>query len=91
MFPQIPVGGRLKYFVHEWEKITQGQLILSVLREGVKLDFMTKPPFSEVRHTNVNAQNAAILQSEVEKLLQKDAIEPVPPAEMETGFYQHFS
>ena len=90
MFPQIPVGGRLKYFVHEWEKITQDQWILSVLREGLKLDFMTKPPFSGVRHTNVNAQNTAILQSEVEKLLQKGAIEPVPPAEMETGFYSTF-
>ena len=80
----------LRYFVHEWEKITQDQWILSVLREGLKLDFMTKPPFSGVRHTNVNAQNAAILQSEVEKLLQKGAIEPVPPAEMETGFYSTF-
>ena len=72
-------------------KITQDQWILSVLREGLKLDFKTKPPFSGVRHTNVNAQNPAILQLEVEKILQKDAIEHVPPAEMETGFTEHFS
>lgn len=89
-FPEIPVGGRLKFFVHEWEKITQDQWILSVLREGLKLEFTTKPPFSGVRQTNVNAQNAAILQLEVEKLLQKGAIEPVTPAEMGTGFYSTF-
>ena len=53
-------------------------------------DFMTNPPFSVVRHTNVNAQNAAILQSEVGKVLQKVRIEPVPSAEMETGFYSTF-
>ena len=90
MFPQIPVGGQLKYFVHQWEKITQDQWILSVLREGLMSDFMTNPPFSVVRHTNVNAQNAAILQSEVGKVLQKVRIEPVPSAEMETGFYSTF-
>ena len=84
------MGGRLKYFVHEWGKITQDQWVLSVLREGLKLDFMTKPPFSGVRQTNFTAQNAAILQLEVEKMLQKGAIEPVPPAEMEIGFYSTF-
>ena len=37
-----------------------------------------------------NAQHAAILQSEVEKLLQKGAIEPVPPAKWKQVFTQHF-
>lgn len=89
-FPEIPVGGRLKFFVHEWEKITQDQWVLSVIREGLKFEFMAKPPFSGIRHTNVNAQNASILLLEVKKLLQKGAIEPVPPENMKTGFYSTF-
>lgn len=89
-FPEIPVGGRLKYFVQEWEKITQDQWVLSVIRDGLKFEFTAKPPYTGIRHTNVNVQNAAILQSEVEKLLQKGAIEPVPPENMKTGFYSTF-
>ena len=89
-FPEIPVGGRLKHFVHVWEKITQYQWVLSVLREGLKLGFTTKPHFTGIRQTDVNAQNAAILQLEVEQLLQKVAIEPTPPGEMKTGFYSTF-
>ena len=91
MFPQIHVGGSLNYFVHEWERIlTQDQWFLSVLKEGLKLDFMTEPPFAEVRQSNVNLHNAALSQSEVEKVLQNDAIEPMPPGEMEADYIQHF-
>ena len=57
--------------------------------ESYELEFMTNPPFSGVRQTNVNAQSAAILQLGIEKWLQKGAIGPVPPATMEIVFIQH--
>ena len=89
-FPEIPVGGRLRFFVKEWEKITEDQWVLSVLREGLKMDFIQKPPFMGVKETHVTAQNLNILQLEVDKLLQKGAIENVPPESRQTGFYSTF-
>ena len=89
-FPEIPVGGRLKFFLNQWQKITQDRWVLSVMKEGLKLEFISKPPFSGVRQTNASAQNLSILQLEVDKLLQKGAIEPVPLGQMQTGFYSTF-
>ena len=31
MIPQVSLGGRLKYFVKSWEKLTRGQNILGVI------------------------------------------------------------
>lgn len=67
MFPEKPVRGCLKFFVHEWEETTQDQWVHSVIRDDLKFEFTTKPPYTGIQHTNVNAQNASILQSEVEK------------------------
>ena len=78
-------------FRKKWEKITQDQWVLSVLREGLKLDFLSKPPFTGVRQTNVSAQHVYILLQEVDKLFKKkDAIEPVPPDKIQTGFFFHY-
>ena len=55
----------------------------SVLREGLKLDFLSKPPFTGVRHVN-------ILLQEVDKLLKKGAIEPVLQTRYNQVFIQHF-
>lgn len=84
------MGGRLKYFVKEWEKITNDQWILSVLKQGYKLEFQNFPPSTGIRQTRANAKNTHILLEEVQKLLQKRAIEPVPYAEIQEGFYSTF-
>ena len=78
-FPELSIGGRLKFFLNKWQQITQDQWVLATIKEGLKLEFLTKPPFSGIRQTNVNALNLDIIQLEVNNLLQKGAIEPVPP------------
>lgn len=83
---EIPVGGRLKHFVDQWEMITNDQWVLSVLKQGYKLEFQQIPPFTGIRQTHANARNTCILWEEVGKLLQKRAIEPVPSAEIHKGF-----
>lgn len=87
---EIPVGGRLKYFVHQWEAITNDQWVLSVLKQGYKLEFQQIPPSTGIRQTHANVKHTHILMQEVEKLLQKRAIEPVPLAEIHKGFYSTF-
>lgn len=89
-FPEIPVGGRLKFFLKEWEMITDDQWVLSTIKEGLKLDFITKPPYTGVKQTNVTAQNLDILLQEVNALLEKGAIEPVPQNDIQKGFYSTF-
>ena len=89
-YPEIPVAGRLKFFLPQWKKITNDQWVLSIIREGLKLDFLSIPPFSGVRETHVDVQKLPILLQEVKKLLEKNAIEPVPLHDMHRGFYSTF-
>ncbi len=55
------------------------------------IQFARRPPkFRGVHFTSVKAADAPILRAEIAVLLAKDAIEPVPPADMRTGFYSPF-
>ncbi len=58
------------------------------IRLGYAIQFARRPPkFSGVLETSVAARNTPVLREEIAVLLAKDAIEPVPPAEMRQGFY----
>lgn len=89
-YPQLPVGGRLKFFIKEWEKITDDKWVLSTIANGLKLDFLSKPKWEGVKQTYVDAKHLPIILSEVESLLEKGAIEPVPPSQIKSGFYSTF-
>ena len=43
-FPEILVGGRLKLFHRERQNITQDQWVLLTIKEGLKLEVLTKTP-----------------------------------------------
>ena len=88
--PQIPVWGRLRFFLENWKKITDDQWVLSLIEEGYKLEFIQKPPQSGMKETIVPRKNLDILNAEVAELLRKDAIEKVPPNERGCGFYSTF-
>ncbi len=61
------------------------------IRLGYAIQFARRPPkFSGVLETSVAARNAPVLHEEIAVLLAKDAIEPVPPAEMRQGFYSPY-
>ena len=86
----LPVGGRLKHFVKAWEQITDDQWILSTIRDGLKLEFLTMPPFSGIKQTVVNAQDLPILLQEVEKLLEKNPQNLSHGKKVRKIFIQHF-
>ncbi len=48
------------------------------------------PSFNGFLETSVAVRNAPVLRKEIAVLLAKDAIEPVPPAEMRQGFYSPY-
>lgn len=86
MCPHIPVGGRLQYFNHQWEKITDDKWVLQTLKEGLKLEFLNSPIQTGARKTIVNF----LILEEVLKLLEKCAIELVSYMGIQKGFYSTF-
>lgn len=62
--------------------------LLQTIRLSYVIQFTWNPPkFSAIHFTLVNAANASVLHVDIAVLLAKDAIEPVPPADMKTGIY----
>ncbi len=65
--------------------------LLRTIRLGYAIQFARHPPkFRGVRFTSVLSKDAPVLRAEVAVLLAKDAMEPVPPAEMKSGFYSPY-
>ncbi len=57
------------------------------IRRGYTLQFTRRPPrFRSVLATTVHSEDAQVLRAEVMNLLEKGAIEIVPPAQSESGF-----
>ncbi len=48
------------------------------------------PKFRGIHFTSVRSSDAPVLRTKINVLLVKDAIEPVPPADMKAGFYSSY-
>ena len=81
------MGGRLSHFLTEWESITSDKWVLSLIREGYKLEFIQKPPFRGIKETMVPICQAMSIEKEIENLLFKNAIERVSQKDAMNGFY----
>ena len=83
-----PVGGCLSLAWTEWQAIGSSPYIVSTLRTGYRLRFLTSPPLSEkaipFSSYGENTPKRLALHEEVQKMKQKDAIEAV---EDQRGFY----
>ncbi len=63
--------------------------LLRTIRLGYAIQFARRPPkYRGIHSTTVRAADAPILRAEIAVLLAKDAIEPVPPADMRIGVLQ---
>ncbi len=66
-------------------------LVMTKVRRGYTLQFARRPPrFRGVLATTVRSENAQVLHAELMNLLEKGAIEIVPPAQSESGFCSHY-
>ncbi len=62
--------------------------VMATIRWGYTLQFARRPPrFRGVLATIVHSKDAQVLHAEVINLLEKEAIEIVPPAQSKSGFY----
>ncbi len=75
-----------------WQAIPGvSEWVMGIIKRGYSLQFARRPPrFSSVVSTSVQGENARVLRSEVMTLLEKGAIEMVPPALSESGFYSRY-
>ncbi len=65
--------------------------LLRNIRLGYAIQFARHPPkFRGIQFTSVKAVDAPVLRAEIAILLVKDAIEPVPPADMGSGFFSPY-
>ncbi|KAI2658281.1 ORF V: Enzymatic polyprotein [Labeo rohita] len=87
--PLIPLATRLG----AWLQLpSPSRWLIRTVRLGYAIQFARRPPrYRGVLSTSVHSDtHAAVLRAEVAVLLAKDAIEPVPPAEMKSGFYSPY-
>ena len=85
----LPVRGRLKWFINEWEKQGAHPFHLDLLRLGYRLPFREHPRLSRTpciisSYSDVDKNNA--LSTSIQSLLAKNAIEKVN-REDSLGFY----
>lgn len=65
--------------------------VLQTTEQGYLLQFTHRPaPFRSIVQTSVQDHDSYILWSEVQSLLAKGAMETVPLANSESGFYSHY-
>ncbi len=65
--------------------------LLRTIRLDYTIQFARRPPkFRGIRFTSVKVANAPVSRAEITVLLAKDAIEPVAPADMGSGFFSPY-
>ncbi|KAI2658175.1 Transposon Tf2-8 polyprotein [Labeo rohita] len=87
--------GALQPFSHylaAWHALPGvSEWVLNTVSSGYTLQFARRPPrFSGVMVSNVQERDAPVLRAEIRSLLAKQAIEVVPPENMECGLYSRY-
>lgn len=87
--PEFPVGGRLPHFQDYWSKNVKDIWALEIIQKGYALEFQQEPPPpSGIRWTPSMAPSKdALMLEEIHSLQAKNAIEVVPQANAQAGFY----
>lgn len=85
-----PVGGLIQKYHATWTRTISDRWVLSVVRDGYLIEFLTFPVFLGIRETKVGPKKLAVLLAEVQELLGKGAIETVPSHLEQAGYYCTF-
>ncbi len=82
----------LRQFMSAWKVIPGiSRWLLSVIEWGYTLQFRRRPPhFNGVVQSLTSPRNAQALRQEIGCLLEKGAVERVPPNELESVFYSRY-
>ena len=79
--PNVQLAGRLAYFIAAWEKITQDQEILSIIK-GYEIAFVSLPFQEKIPNlTKMSKEQFSLVELEVLEILEKGAIQKVLPTQ----------
>ena len=67
-------AGNITNYLDNWHKITDDPVILSIVREGLKVDFETQPDFHASKQSKLSHEDSQAINKEVSKLLKKGVI-----------------
>ena len=77
-FPEIPVGGRLRFFLHRWKKITSDPSILDIV-SGMHIELCDLPrQHRPPQPLSLSPEEIDAGNEHIQTLLQKRAIVPAP-------------
>ena len=88
-FDHLPVGDRLRAAYPNWEAIDACDYVISILKNGYKLEFESLPSLQcnpDPFYLPLSKDQQEILDIEMEKFLEGHVIEPVPDINS-PGFY----
>ena len=70
----FPLAGSLKYFLKNWEKVTNDSTILSIVK-GYSIDFVVTPYQSRISiRAKLNQVQEELVSQEMKEMLEKGAI-----------------
>ena len=76
----IPLGGRLKHFIKNWEKLTGDRSVLNVIR-GWEIPFSQTPSQKKSQVPKQKGSQTGLIASEIQGMLEKGAIHQVSPCQ----------
>lgn len=83
--------GSLALRAEHWQTFVQSKWVLRTIEKGYRLQFAHSPPrFSKIIYSQAEGEAAHFLRSEITSLLEKKAIQMVPPAQSQSGFYSRY-
>lgn len=70
----IPVGGRMKHFIYNWEKLSKDQWVLETVK-GLKLEFIQIPAVqTKLSNCHITSkEKSKIVREEIISMLEKKA------------------
>ncbi|XP_073692680.1 uncharacterized protein [Garra rufa] len=83
--------GSLMNQVAAWRSVSAPEWVIRTIMKGYRLQFATKPPlFNGVISSHTEESSAHILKDEISALLEKGAVQVVPPHSSSQGFYSRY-
>ena len=74
---EVPLAGRLQYFVNNWQILTKNPDILELV-SGLRLSFIEEPIQNKPPHqAEMNMEQSALIDKEIDAMLRKGAIQKV--------------
>ena len=71
--PNVPLAGRLKFFLPAWETLTKDSQVLGVVT-GYKIPLLNTPIQKKLPIQNLSQQQVQLVTNELQDLLRKGAI-----------------